>query len=104
MKHFSVHKLEREIAEVLKKGFKRETFDDADCLQAGHDVADYILSNYRIDEHPYINPSAAPGSPLEAVAGGSMTIAEAYEHFGTRLGALKSDLAKWAGMTGSEEQ
>lgn len=51
MTHFQIHELERRIAAVILKGFSPK-IDSGDAIQAGHDVADLILSEYHIDPKP----------------------------------------------------
>ena len=100
--HFEIHQLERAICETVKKGFSHK-LDDGDCLQVGHDVADMIIGAYRIDPHQDVEEMPlVPGTPLEAVATGQMSVAEAYDHFATRIDGLSKDLARFAGVTGSE--
>ena len=102
MHHFEIHKLERAICETVKKGFSHK-LDDGDCLQVGHDVADMILGGYRIDPHQDAEAvPLVPGSPLEAVATGQMSVAEAYEHLAGTLADFSKELARWGGATGCE--
>ena len=97
MQHFSIHKMERGIFDVVQKGFAHK-LDDGDCLQIGHDIADFLLGEYRVEEHPPL----VHGSPLEAVASGQMSVVEAYAFFTERIDGLAKDLARFAGITGSE--
>jgi hypothetical protein len=47
--HFEIHKLERRIAKIIEHGFSGK-MDPADSIQAGHDIADMLLTEYAMED------------------------------------------------------
>lgn len=73
--HSEIHILERRIASVIEKGFLRPPqptergFDRADCLQAGHDVAEMLLREYLMDDREEFVGGMNPGKEIADALG-----------------------------------
>ncbi len=91
MQHFEIHKLERRIADLLKKNFSRtpspheKSYDYGDFLQMGHDVTDMLLGEYWIDSkehpHPMLVVDTSLSKALESTAFGLERLAKALNEW-----------------------
>lgn len=90
MNHEEIHKLERDITDVLER---YPEFTRATAILAAHDVAEMLADHYRVD-----------ALPVEDDGIRQVAVSEALEKISKSFTEIAQDLSKWCGVTGEEKR